>query len=64
MPEKKTKTLKVTQLKSTISCPKDQGATIKALGLKHIRHTVELPDNEAVRGMLFKVKHLVEVEEG
>ncbi|MCL2655726.1 MAG: 50S ribosomal protein L30 [Coriobacteriia bacterium] len=64
MPAKKTKTIKVTQLKSTISCPKDQVATVKALGLKRIRHTVELPDNDAVRGMIFKVKHLVAVEEG
>ncbi len=63
MPAKKQKTLKVTQVRSTISCPSDQVKTVRALGLKRIRHTVELPDNPAVRGMLFKVKHLVTVEE-
>lgn len=64
MPAKKKKTIQVTQVRSTISCPKDQVATVKALGLKRIRHTVELPDNDAVRGMVFKVKHLVEIKEG
>ncbi len=65
MPKKKvaTKTLKVTQIKSAISCPSDQGATLRALGLKRIRHSVEQVDNAAVRGMIFKVKHLVTVEE-
>lgn len=57
------KTLKVTQIKSSISCPGDQGATLRALGLKRIRHSVEQVDNPAVRGMIFKVKHLVTVEE-
>ena len=56
-------TLKVTLTKSTIGCKKDQIATVAALGLHKIRHTVEKPDNEAIRGMLFKVKHLVTVEE-
>lgn len=57
------KTLKVTQVKSTIGFPADQKATIKALGLKRINDTVEQVDNPAVRGMIFKVKHLVKVEE-
>jgi len=57
------KTLKVTQVKSVIGTPADQKATVRALGLKRLRHTVELPDNPAVRGMVFKVKHLVEVVE-
>lgn len=57
------KMLKITQVRSTIGCKADQVATVKALGLKRIRHTVERPDNPAVRGMVFKVKHLVEVEE-
>ncbi len=65
MPKKKApaKTLRVTQVRSSISCPGDQGATLRALGLKRIRHSVEQVDNPAVRGMIFKVKHLVEVEE-
>jgi large subunit ribosomal protein L30 len=57
------KTLKVTQVKSTIACPANQVATIKALGLGKINRSVEQVDNPAVRGMIFKVKHLVKVEE-
>ena len=64
MPKKKAaKKLKVTQVRSTISCPHDQVATVKALGLKRINDSVEHEDNPAVQGMLFKVKHLIKVEE-
>lgn len=65
MPKKKTpaKTLKVTQIKSTIGTPADQKATVKALGLKRISDSIEQVDNPTVRGMIFKVKHLVKVEE-
>ncbi|MDR1082318.1 MAG: 50S ribosomal protein L30 [Coriobacteriales bacterium] len=61
--KKAQKTLKITQVKSTISCPADQGKTIRALGLGKINRCVEQVDNPAVRGMIFKVKHLVKVEE-
>ena len=54
---------KVTLKKSTIGCKKDQIATVEALGLKKIGQTVEKPDNAQIRGMVFKVKHLVEVSE-
>ena len=57
------KTLRVKQVRSSISCPADQGKTLRALGLGKIGRTVEQVDNDAVRGMIFKVKHLVEVEE-
>lgn len=57
------KTLRVTQVKSPIGKPADQGKTLKALGLGKIGKTHEITDNESVRGMIFKVKHLVEVEE-
>ena len=57
------KTLRVTQIKSTIGRPKDQGLTLKALGLGKIGRTVEKVDNPSVRGMIFKVKQLVKVEE-
>ena len=57
------KKLKVTLQKSTIACKQDQIATVRALGLKKIRSTNTLPDNDAVRGMIFKVKHMVTVEE-
>ena len=55
--------LKVTLVKSTVGCLKDQQATVKALGLTKIRTSNVLPDNDATRGMIFKVKHLVTVEE-
>lgn len=55
--------LKITLTKSTIGCKKDQIATVKALGLKKLNSTVTQADNSAIRGMIFKVKHLVTVEE-
>jgi len=57
------KRLKVTQVRSVIGTPKDQGATVRALGLHRINDSIEKDDTPAVRGMLFKVKHLVKVEE-
>lgn len=57
------KTLRITQIKSEIGYKYDQGATLKALGLGKIGRSVEQVDNPAVRGMIFKVKHLVEVED-
>ncbi len=57
------KKLKLTQVKSQIGRKYDQDRTLKALGLGKIGKTKELPDNESVRGMIFKVKHLVQVEE-
>jgi large subunit ribosomal protein L30 len=56
-------TLRVTQIRSTIGAkPKTRG-TIRALGLRRINHTVELPDRPEIRGMLARVDHLVVVEE-
>lgn len=55
--------LKITLKKGTIGSKKDQIATIQALGLKKIGSSVEQEDNQAIRGMIFKVKHLVSVEE-
>ena len=55
--------LKITQTKSTIACLKNQFATIEALGLHHVGHTVVKQDTPAIRGMIFKVKHMVKVEE-
>lgn len=54
--------LKITQIKSGIGAPKDQRATLAALGLKHQR-SVTQKDNPAIRGMIFKVRHLVRVAE-
>ena len=58
-----TKTLRITLKKSPIGFAKDQKATVAALGLRKIRQTVERPDNDSVRGMVYKVTHLVDVEE-
>jgi large subunit ribosomal protein L30 len=55
-------TVKVTLLKSPIGFDRKQGTVVKALGLRRIRHTVELKDTPATRGMIHKVRHLVEVE--
>lgn len=55
--------LKITQVKSVISSPADQKRTVRALGLKRINDIVEQDDNPVIRGMVFKVKHLVKVEE-
>ena len=55
--------LKVTLVKSPIGAVPKHRATVEALGLSKLHKTVELPDNDAVRGMLWHVKHLVKVEE-
>lgn len=57
------KTLRIKQVKSAIGSPSDQGKTLKALGLGKINREVEQVDNPCIRGMLFKIKHLVTVEE-
>lgn len=55
--------LRITWVRSGIGHTFDQKETIRALGLRRLHHTVEQPDNQSVRGMVFKVKHLVRVEE-
>jgi large subunit ribosomal protein L30 len=57
-----TGTVKVTLLKSTIGFNRNQAAVVRGLGLRRIRHTVELKDTRAMRGMVHKVRHLVSVE--
>ena len=57
------KRLKVTLIKSTIGFNETQFKTVQGMGLRKIRHTVELPDTPATRGMIHKVRHLVEVTE-
>ncbi|RXT05350.1 50S ribosomal protein L30 [Ammoniphilus sp. CFH 90114] len=56
-------TLKITLKRSLIGRPQDQKATVEALGLRKIHQTVEKEDNASIRGMVEKVKHLVEVTE-
>jgi len=54
--------LLIRQVKSGIGAPRDQRATLQALGLRHQRSVVKT-DNPAIRGMIFKVRHLIEVTE-
>ncbi|PSR05075.1 MAG: 50S ribosomal protein L30 [Bacteroidetes bacterium SW_11_45_7] len=53
--------IKISQVRSVIDQPKKHKETVKALGLKRIRHTVEKEDTPQIRGMLKKVEHLVHV---
>ncbi|MCS6887260.1 50S ribosomal protein L30 [Chloroflexus sp.] len=55
--------LRVTYVKSAIGYARDQKATLAALGLRRLNQSVLKPDNPSVRGMLFKIQHLVKVEE-
>ena len=55
--------LKITLVKSPIGAIPKQRATVEALGLRKLNKTVKMPDNEAVRGMIWHVRHLVKVEE-
>ena len=59
----KTKQLKVTLIRSTIGQKPEKKATVRSLGLKKISSSNILPDNDAVRGMVATVSHLVAVEE-
>ncbi len=57
------KRLKITLLRSPIGFNKTQAATVQGMGLRKIRHSVELADTPETRGMILKVRHLVEVTE-
>jgi large subunit ribosomal protein L30 len=60
---KGTGTVRVTLVKSPIGFNRQQGDVVRGLGLRRLRHTVELPDTPATRGMIHKVQHLVAVDE-
>ncbi|GAB4477712.1 MAG: 50S ribosomal protein L30 [Anaerolineales bacterium] len=67
MPRKKTETPKVvriTLVRSPIGYSERQKATVRALGLRRLNQTVEHTDSPTLRGMIAKVAHLVDVEEG
>ena len=53
--------LKITLVKSTIGAKPKHKKTVEALGLRKLNKTVEMPDNESVRGMIQQVRHLVKV---
>jgi large subunit ribosomal protein L30 len=55
--------LRIKLIRSVIGSKKDQKATVEALGLKKISQVVEKNDTPEIRGMINKVRHLVEVEE-
>ena len=55
--------LKITLTKSPISSLQVHKDTVAALGLRKVGQTVEQPDNPAVRGQIFAVKHMLKVEE-
>jgi large subunit ribosomal protein L30 len=63
MAKEAAKTLRITQVRSGIGLARDQRATVRALGIKRMHDTVEQADTPVIRGMIFKVKHLVKVEE-
>lgn len=63
MAEANSKTVKITWVRSGIGYPRDQREAIRTLGLTRLNQTVERLDTPQLRGQLFKIKHLVQVEE-
>jgi large subunit ribosomal protein L30 len=61
--DKTTGLLRITLVRSTIGRPADQGRTVASLGLRKLNATVERPNNRSIRGMVAKIRHLVQVEE-
>jgi len=55
--------VKIRWVKSQIGFDRRQRATLRGLGLRRLNQTIELEDTPAIRGMIFKVRHLVVVEE-
>ena len=55
--------LKITLVRSTIGFNRTQAETVTGLGLRRLRHTVDLADTPETRGMIHKVRHLVTVQE-
>ncbi len=63
MAKKQEKTIKVTLVKSATGFNKRQAKILEALGFRKLGQTRVLPDNDCIRGSIFKVKHLLKVEE-
>lgn len=63
MAKKQEKTIKVTLVKSATGFDKRQAKILEALGFRKLGQTRVLPDNDCIRGSIFKVKHLLKVEE-
>ncbi|MCS7233629.1 MAG: 50S ribosomal protein L30 [Synergistetes bacterium] len=58
------KTLKIKWVKSFVGYSQDQRDTIRALGFRKLNQVIEKPDIPQIRGMIKKVHHLIEIEEG
>jgi large subunit ribosomal protein L30 len=56
------KTLKLTYRKSSLGYSKDQRDTVRSLGFTRLYQTIEKPDTPSIRGMVYKVRHLVHVD--
>lgn len=55
--------LRIRQIKSASGHTQDQHATLRALGIRRMHHVVEHNDTPQIRGMVFKIRHLVRVEQ-
>lgn len=64
MARKKDSVLKIKWVRSTIATPEKHRRVIRGLGLRRLQQVVERPDTPAIRGMVAKVPHLVEIVEG
>ena len=63
MAKKSSGTLKIKWVRSFIACPRGMRQAIRGLGFRKMNQVVERADTPAIRGMILKVRHLVEVEE-
>ena len=63
MTKKKSGTVKIKWVVSFIACPDDMRQTIRGLGFRRMQQVVEREDTPSVRGMIHKVRHLVEVQD-
>jgi large subunit ribosomal protein L30 len=57
------KSVKLTQLRSSIGFDRKQALALQGLGLRRIRHSVTVEDTPSVRGLILKVRHLVQIDE-
>jgi large subunit ribosomal protein L30 len=57
------KSIRITWVKSDIGSNRRQRSTLRGLGLRRLHQSVEIPDEPAMRGMVEKVRHLIEIEE-
>ena len=55
--------IRIRQIRSASGHPSDQKRTVEALGIRRLKRPIEHNDTPQIRGMIFKVRHLVEVEE-